>query len=603
MKTKTKRIVAVVLAVMMMVSVLCVSSFAANSSNVQHYNKYVILGDSVASGYGLVQGDDYYGYLRPQGLMITGMYGTLVSEEVGASEVVNYSRSGLRTSDLLRLLDTDFEYDAFSNTAIGYEGGTSLEDFEAMQSTVNDDLADADLITINIGSNDMFSQGLLYGTYVVNYGGLGYLNPAMIPAFLYGFAKGLVEFGGYWTQVINHIRSINDDATIVAIGLYNPYLHQTLVTDGNLEIGRLVDANTAIINMYLESMCDLRDEYEYCDVTGLADYVWVNGIGLLDSAWYDNIILNIHPTPEGHRYIADQIESVLPEGTTHGAVSTYSVTANNGGTNSGGSFYTNTSTAAAKEDVCITATPNDGYSVASVTATDANGNSISVKNEINNTYSFKMPSSSVTVNVTFTDGNGNTSGNTEENCPSAKFTDLNTSMWYHTYVDYVLNKGIMSGTSSTTFEPNSTLTRAMVATILYAMEGKPAVLGSAGFSDVNSSKWYSDPINWCASNGIVAGMGDGSFSPDSAVTREQLATMLKSYAQYKGKDTSANGDLSQFSDAEYISSWAFDNVGWAVGNGIISGKGNGIIDPTGTATRAEAATMFTTFCRNILGQG
>ena len=174
--------------------------------------------------------------------------------------------------------------------------------------------------------------------------------------------------------------------------------------------------------------------------------------------------------------------------------------------------------------------------------------------------------------------------------------------WYHGPVDYVLNRHIMTGTSATTFEPNSNLTRAMVCTILYAMEGKPAALSSAGFSDVSAGDWFVNPVIWAAANNVVAGMGDGTFAPNANVTREQLATILRSYAVYKGKDVTPNGSLNGFADVADISFWATENITWAVGAGIITGKPGNLVDPKGTATRAEAATMFKQFCTNVLGQ-
>ena len=189
----------------------------------------------------------------------------------------------------------------------------------------------------------------------------------------------------------------------------------------------------------------------------------------------------------------------------------------------------------------------------------------------------------------------------EPGCPTAAYTDVDHNGWYHTFVDYVVEKGLMTGTTATTFEPDANLTRAQVATILYAMEGKPAVQTSAGFRDVHDGDWFAGPVNWCASNGIVAGMGDGSFGPNNNVTREQLATMLRSYASYKGKDVSAQGDLSGFADASSVSSWAGESIAWAVGAGLISGRDGGMLAPQGTATRAEAATMFCKFRTGVIG--
>ena len=148
MKRKTTRILAMVLSVVLLVSVLGVGAFA-EGKNVKHYNNYLILGDSNAAGYGLLKGDDYFGYIRPQGLMVQGLYGTLVSQETGAN-VYNYARCGFRTEDILRLLDKNYQYDQFSNTSIGYMGGTSAQEFAELQDSVHADIAKADLITLNI---------------------------------------------------------------------------------------------------------------------------------------------------------------------------------------------------------------------------------------------------------------------------------------------------------------------------------------------------------------------------------------------------------------------------------------------------------------------
>lgn len=195
-------------------------------------------------------------------------------------------------------------------------------------------------------------------------------------------------------------------------------------------------------------------------------------------------------------------------------------------------------------------------------------------------------------------GNGGSSGH---NCALLKFIDLDPSMWYHEPIEYVLNRGIMDGMTENTFAPEATLTRAMVVTMLYALDGKPAVSGNNPFSDVSATDWYVNPVIWASEKGVVSGYTDGTFGPARAVTREELATMLRSYAIYKMKDSSANGDLSGFVDQAAVSDWATNNVSWAVGHGIITGREGNRIAPKGTATRAEAATMFARLCQNVLG--
>lgn len=154
----------------------------------------------------------------------------------------------------------------------------------------------------------------------------------------------------------------------------------------------------------------------------------------------------------------------------------------------------------------------------------------------------------------------------------------------------------MNGTSDTTFAPDESLNRAMLATILYRLSGEPAARGEGKtFMDVAPDTWYTSAVAWASANGIVSGVGDGKFAPTQAITREELATMLYRYAKYSKLDTSAKGDLSKFADGDQIAAWASDAMAWAVGAGLISGKTANVIDPTGTATRAEVATILMRF--------
>lgn len=173
-------------------------------------------------------------------------------------------------------------------------------------------------------------------------------------------------------------------------------------------------------------------------------------------------------------------------------------------------------------------------------------------------------------------------------CFLGRFTDTNLNAWYHDGVHYCLENGLMKGYSENTFAPNDSLTRAMLAQILYSKEGKPIVSANCSFDDVASGKWYSNAVTWAAEREIVIGYGDGTFDPDGAITREQLAVMLWRYA---GSPT-ASGTLNSFSDQGKVSGYAVDALRWAVETGILSGKGNGILDPKGKATRAEVATML-----------
>ena len=194
---------------------------------------------------------------------------------------------------------------------------------------------------------------------------------------------------------------------------------------------------------------------------------------------------------------------------------------------------------------------------------------------------------------------GGTPSEPEE--PTWPFTDVTEGDdWFYDAVAYVYENGIMAGTSDTTFEPYMELDRAMAAQLFYNLEGKPAVTGDSTFSDVTSGHWAVDAITWAAQNDIVAGIGGGLYDPDTDVTREQFAQMLYNYAQYKGYDLTANGDLTQFPDDSSISFWAETALGWANGNGLINGHENGTIDPQGSAIRAQAASILAHFDQSFI---
>lgn len=175
------------------------------------------------------------------------------------------------------------------------------------------------------------------------------------------------------------------------------------------------------------------------------------------------------------------------------------------------------------------------------------------------------------------------------------FTDVRSSDWYYNAVAYVYSNRIMAGTSDTKFEPNAKLTRGMVVTMLWRMEGEPSVTTNS-FADVkDTTAWYYQAVSWAAKNGIVNGVTATTFAPNTNITREQLAAILYRYADYKGKDTAATKALTGYPDASSVSAYATTAMRWAVTKGIISGDASGRLNPGGNATRAEAATMFQRF--------
>ena len=175
------------------------------------------------------------------------------------------------------------------------------------------------------------------------------------------------------------------------------------------------------------------------------------------------------------------------------------------------------------------------------------------------------------------------------------FTDISEKDWFYGDVMFVYENGLMLGTSKTLFSPHETAMRGMMATILWRMEGSPVPKGKNSFTDVEAGKWYADAITWTAENGIFAGYGKDKFGPDNPITREQLAAIFYRYADYKGYDLTVKGDLDKFKDADKITDYAKTAMQWAVGSGLVKGKSGNLLDPQGTATRAEIAAMLHRF--------
>ena len=184
-----------------------------------------------------------------------------------------------------------------------------------------------------------------------------------------------------------------------------------------------------------------------------------------------------------------------------------------------------------------------------------------------------------------------------------KFADVNPGAWYYTAVDYAVSEKLFNGTSATTFAPNAAMTRGMFVTVLGNKAGLDTKeYPSSSFSDVKAGTWYAPYVEWAAQNGIVTGTGNGRFSPEQSVTREQMAVILYNYAKFTDCDlTTRAGLLEQFPDGDRVSGYAKYAMEWAVTHKIISGSG-GRLDPRGTATRAQVAQIFYS-SRELLDNG
>ena len=263
-------------------------------------------------------------------------------------------------------------------------------------------------------------------------------------------------------------------------------------------------------------------------------------------------------------------------------ITTYAVNVN-AATN--GAVAADKKTASKGTTVTVTASPSKGYVVDAVKVVDKDGKDMAVT-EKDGKYVFTMPASAVTVTGSF---------KAETPAPVAlPFTDVKSGNWFYDAVKYAYAQGLMTGTSATTFAPNGTMNRAMIVTVLYRLEKSPAVTGASKFTDVPAGQWYSDAVAWAAANNIVNGYDETTFGPMNAVTREQMAAILFRYEQYKGlENVTLEENLNRFPDQNKISAYAIPALQWAVGQKIINGNADGTLDPTGTATRAQVAQIFT----------
>lgn len=184
-------------------------------------------------------------------------------------------------------------------------------------------------------------------------------------------------------------------------------------------------------------------------------------------------------------------------------------------------------------------------------------------------------------------------------CPSKQFVDVNQDLWYHQGVDYVLESGLMIGTSDTTFSPNSVLNRGQMMVILYRLAGDPKVAAQMPFTDLQADAFYANAVAWAYDAGIAKGVSETRFAPNEAVSREQLVTFLARYTEWSGHTVKAEGDLSAYTDAARVGSYAQASIIWAVEKGLIDGTEENVLSPQSSATRAQTATVLLRYCNGF----
>ena len=254
------------------------------------------------------------------------------------------------------------------------------------------------------------------------------------------------------------------------------------------------------------------------------------------------------------------------------------------------------------DTVLIRPAPDKGYRVERVTVTLADGSAVEVTDN-GGLWTYEQPGERVTVEVLFQSATGGSSyadcAHGGE-CPVWPFTDASPAAWYHDGVHYCVETGLMIGTGAETFTPGGATTRAQIATILWRLEGEPVVDYAMSFTDVAGDAWYTEAVRWAQANGIVTGYTDTVFGPEDPITREQMAAILYRYCRYRGVDVSAGGDLETYVDGENVSAYAVAAMEWACGAGVIQGIPGSLLDPRGSAIRAQVAMILMRYCVEVI---
>lgn len=388
-------------------------------------------------------------------------------------------------------------------------------------------------------------------------------------------ASNTDELYSYYRNVDEAIQAAKPGDTITAIKDNSGTQSYLVSFDGNG--GNAIASVTVPENTPITLPTPIREGYEFEG--------WYDGNELVKSPYTVTADVNLkahwnkissggaHHPEAGSTSSSDRYEITKPSKVENGSIKVSDSKAKKGGT------------------VTITVTPDEGYELDKLAVYDKDGDKIDLKDKGDGKFTFEMPKGDVEIEVSF--------ALIEDETVKANFADVAADAWYADAVQYVYENGMMSGTSETTFSPDLTTTRGMIVTILYRMENEPAVTGTTAFTDVAADQYYANAVAWAAQNGIVSGTTATTFAPNNAITREQMAAILYRYAQFKGYDVSVKADLSVYTDAAQVSTYATDAMAWANGAQLITGTSQAMQTPASNATRAQVATILMRFCENI----
>ena len=539
-------------------------------------------------------------------------------------ELNNLSKPAMATAEMAAIFGRDDWKSVYKNVSVvGTYNGRDIRDI------YNQDLADTNLLVYHLGSNDfLFSAGISINTalgmdttdqdfpkivQVLAAVSEKRYSDLTIPQIL----EVLKMMGGTKlsdltidkldenldreimrrvmteaTEIYTHNQArlfaemdkrTADSVGKYALGLYSPLpeninisVHEDLgFLTFNLEcpIGKLTNDYMGVADQYLQ---DLTKAYGWT-------YVDISDIETAASSF------DPHPTVDGHKDIATRLVSAITGDDDPDMVFPIQASILTKSFLDFSSLY-----ATVGQMVTISTAAMKGMVNGIVKVFDQFGNEIKLIDLGNGLLQFKMPDCWVYVEVVIDP----IECSKDFNCPVKLFNDVDPTLWYHDGIHYCVANGLLAGVGGKTFAPDMELTRAMAVAILYRMEGEPALIAGNRFKDVPAGAWYERAVRWASGKGIVFGYGNGNFGPEDPVTREELASIVYNYALHKKADIflKANYQMN-YTDKSSISAWAYIPMTWCSMKGIIVGKQDGsIVDPKGTATRAEAASIIRRLC-------
>lgn len=544
--TKTcKRILTLCLAAALILGTLCIGGHAVGSAlpPVQHYDVYTMLGDSIPAGYGLNTYPGENGNVL-DGTRVAGSYPDLVASAVSSDTYYSLARCGTRSVELRRLLDPSYPGDEYSDLMLQSLTGISSADLIAQRPQFEEGVTNADLITLNIGSNDTLTYALvrigaymeqLSGTSVIgpiseqlkNLGSLGKLAGTLLstaetlgvaPLVLAEMADALNDgqemFKENWDAIITRIRELNPDATIVAVGMYNPFRDLKLTDSSLISIGKAADTTVRQMNHYIRYESDYTAAYRIAEVPDTEVYDFP---ALTDDTFWDSFVKNVHPTDNGHFYMAQQILKLLPE-----------------------------------RDPADPVTPVDPDKPSDLNTED---HIAYITGYSDGTV---QPNADITraevaaIFYRLLDEDAHAKYDTTAN----GFPDVSADAWYGKAVSTLSAMGILKGYEDGTFRPDASITRAELAAVAVRFFRAPAAPAEERFSDI-AGHWANEAINAAAQLGIVNGYEDGTFRPANNITRAETIQMVNNVLGRRPDKDHLLPGMVTFSDNQDTGKWYY----------------------------------------------